>query len=111
MRVLLIENFLPIVRALKLGLEEEGFLVDIVPDAREGFHRAWSADYDAIILDLMLPNQSGQGLLKSWRQAGLNTHVLALTGPGGPEDNVRGLDLGADDYLTKPFEFPELLAR
>jgi DNA-binding response OmpR family regulator len=111
MRVLLIEDFPPIIRALKLGLEEEGFTVDIAPDAKEGFHRAWLAKYDAIILDLMLPHESGHGLLRSWRQAGLGTRVLALTGPGGAEDKARGLELGADDCLTKPFEFPELLAR
>jgi DNA-binding response OmpR family regulator len=111
MRVLLIEHFHPMIRALKLGLEEEGFTVDVARDADTGFARAWKAPFDVIVLDLMLPEGRSFTLLKSWRQAGLMTHVLALAPPGGTEDTVRGLDLGADDCVTKPFEFEELLAR
>ncbi len=111
MRVLLIEDHRPLVRALKQGLEEEGFAVDTAGDGEEGDHKARSAEYDVIILDLMLPKEDGLSLLKRWRRDGLNTHVLILTARGTIEDKVRGLDLGADDYLTKPFQLEELLAR
>jgi DNA-binding response OmpR family regulator len=110
-RVLLIEDHKPLVRALKQGLEEEGFAVDVAYDGEEGAYKAKATDYDLIILDLMLPKEDGISLLKRWRQAGLKTHVLVLTARGSIEDKVRGLDMGADDYLTKPFELEELLAR
>jgi DNA-binding response OmpR family regulator len=109
--VLLIEDHKPLVRALKQGLEEEGFAVDVAYDGEEGSYKAHSADYDLIILDLMLPKEDGLSLLQRWRQEGLKTHVLVLTARGSIEDKVRGLDMGADDYLTKPFELEELLAR
>jgi DNA-binding response OmpR family regulator len=111
MRVLLIEDHKPLVRALKQGLEEEGFAVDAAFDGEEGDFKARTAEYDVIILDLMLPKQDGLTLLQAWRRSGLNAHVLVLTARGAIEDKVRGLDLGADDYLTKPFELGELLAR
>jgi DNA-binding response OmpR family regulator len=110
-RVLLIEDHRPLVRALKQGLEEEGFAVDVAYDGEEGSYKATTADYDIIILDIMLPKEDGLSLLQRWRQAGLKTHVLMLTARGSIEDKVRGLNLGADDYLTKPFELEELLAR
>src|SRR6266704_3579759 len=110
-RVLLIEDHRPLVRALKQGLEEEGFAVDVAYDGEEGGYKAQTADYDVIILDLMLPKEDGLSLLQRWRRNGLTTHVLVLTARGGIEDKVRGLNLGADDYLTKPFELEELLAR
>jgi DNA-binding response OmpR family regulator len=110
-RVLLIEDHKPLVRALKQGLEEEGFAVDTATDGEEGGYKAETANYDVIVLDLMLPKEDGLSLLQRWRRAGLKTHVLVLTARGGIEDKVRGLDLGADDYLTKPFELEELLAR
>jgi DNA-binding response OmpR family regulator len=111
MRVLLIEDHKPLVRALRQGLEEEGFAVDIAYDGEEGDFKAGCADYDVVILDLMLPKEDGLSLLQKWRRKGMKTHVLVLTARGGIEDKVRGLDLGADDYLTKPFELEELLAR
>lgn len=111
MRLLLIEDHKPLVRALKQGLEEEGFAVDVAYDGEEGGYKAQTADYDVIILDLMLPKEDGLSLLQRWRKAGMKAHVLVLTARGGIEDKVRGLDLGADDYLTKPFELEELLAR
>jgi DNA-binding response OmpR family regulator len=111
MRVLLIEDHKPLVRALKQGLEEEGFAVDVAYDGEEGNFKARTAEYDVIILDLMLPKEDGLSLLPRWRRAGLTTHVLVLTARGSIEDRVRGLDLGADDYLTKPFDLGELLAR
>jgi DNA-binding response OmpR family regulator len=109
--VLLIEDHKPLVRALRQGLEEEGFAVDVAYDGEEGHHKASAVDYDAIVLDLMLPKEDGLSLLQKWRAKGLTTHVLVLTAKGTTDDKVRGLDLGADDYLTKPFELEELLAR
>jgi DNA-binding response OmpR family regulator len=110
-RVLLIEDHKPLVRALKQGLEEEGFAVDTSLDGEEADYKARTANYDVIILDLMLPKVDGLTLLQRWRREGLKTHVLVLTARGSIDDKVRGLDLGADDYLTKPFELEELLAR
>ncbi len=110
-RLLLIEDHEPLVRALKRGLEEEGFAVDTARDGEEGADKARTAEYDVIILDIMLPKEDGLSLLKKWRRAGLKSHVLLLTARGTIEDKVKGLDLGADDYLTKPFELEELLAR
>jgi DNA-binding response OmpR family regulator len=111
MRVLLIEDYKQMVRALKKGLEEEGFAVDIAMDGEEGGYKAETAEYDVIILDLMLPKQDGLSLLKRWRAKGLKSHVLVLTARSSIEDKVLGLDLGADDYMTKPFQLEELLAR
>ena len=111
MRVLLVEDHKPLVRALKQGLEEEGFAVDAAHDGEEGNYKARTAEYDVIILDLMLPKEDGLSLLQRWRRDGLKAHVLVLTARGGIDDKVRGLDTGADDYLTKPFELEELLAR
>jgi DNA-binding response OmpR family regulator len=110
-RVLLIEDHKPLVRALRKGLEEEGFAVDTALDGEEGAYKAQTADYDVIILDLMLPKEDGLSLLQRWRRAGLKSHVLVLTARSSIDDKVRGLNLGADDYLTKPFELEELLAR
>ncbi len=111
MRVLLVEDHKPLVRALKQGLEEEGFAVDVAYDGEEGDFKARSASYDVIVLDLMLPKEDGLSLLRRWRRDGLDAHVLVLTARSSIEDKVRGLDLGADDYLAKPFELGELLAR
>jgi len=111
MRLLLIEDHQPFARALKKGLEEEGFAVDVAHDGEEGDFKARSADYDAIILDVMLPKEDGFSLLKRWRHDGLKTHVLLLTARGTMQDKVHGLDLGADDYLTKPPQLEELFAR
>ena len=111
MRLLLVEDHKPLVRALRQGLEEEGFAVDIAYDGEEADHKATGTNYDVIILDLMLPKKDGLTLLKSWRAAGIQTHIIVLTARGALEDKVKGLDVGADDYLTKPFELEELLAR
>src|SRR5258708_35293846 len=111
MRVLLIEDHKALARALRRGLEEEGFAVDVAHDGEEGDYKARAAEYDAVILDRMLPKVDGLTLLQNWRRDGLKTHVLVLTARGSIEDKVRGLDVGADDYLTKPFEISELVAR
>lgn len=111
MRVLLIEDHKPMSRTLKRGLEEEGFAVDTAEDGEEGDYKARTAEYDVIVLDLMLPKRDGLSLLKEWRKGGMKTHVLVLTARDTVEDKVNGLDLGADDYLTKPFQLQELTAR
>jgi DNA-binding response OmpR family regulator len=110
-RVLLVEDHKPLSRALRRGLEEEGFAVDLAEDGEEGNYKARANTYDVVILDLMLPKTDGLTLLKAWRKDGLAMHVLVLTAKDTTEDKVRGLDLGADDYLTKPFQLEELLAR
>jgi DNA-binding response OmpR family regulator len=111
MKVLLVEDHKPLARALKQGLEEEGFAVDTAFDGEEGHYKATTGEYDVIVLDLMLPKVDGLTLLQNWRKSGLSAHVLVLTAKGAVEDKVRGLDMGADDYLAKPFELEELLAR
>jgi DNA-binding response OmpR family regulator len=109
--VLLVEDHKPLVRALQQGLQEEGFAVDVALEGDEADIKARGSSYDVIVLDLMLPKKDGLSLLKEWRRDGLTTHVLVLTARGSLEDRVRGLDSGADDYLIKPFELEELLAR
>lgn len=111
MRVLLVEDHKPLVRALRQGLEEEGYAVDVAFDGEEANYKASTVEYDAIVLDIMLPKVDGLTLLQRWRKAGLKTHVLLLTARDRLDDKVTGLDAGADDYLTKPFELEELLAR
>jgi DNA-binding response OmpR family regulator len=110
-RILLVEDHKPLLRALKRGLEEEGFAVDVAEDGEEADFKARGSSYDVIILDLMLPKIDGLTLLKTWRKDGITTHILLLTAKDTTEDKVRGLDLGADDYLTKPFQLEELMAR
>jgi len=110
-RVLLVEDHKPLSRALKRGLEEESFAVDIAEDGEEADYKARSAGYDVVVLDLMLPKVDGLTLLQRWRKDGLKTHVLVLTAKDTTDDKVKGLDFGADDYLTKPFQLEELLAR
>jgi DNA-binding response OmpR family regulator len=111
MRILVVEDNKPLATALRQGFEEEGFAVDLAFDGQEADFKAQSVPYDVIILDLMLPIKDGINLLQEWRKAGLDVHVIVLTARGTKEEKVRGLNLGADDYLTKPFEFDELLAR
>src|SRR5262249_41780422 len=100
-----------LVRSVRQGLEEEGYAVDVARDGEEGHYKATTVNYDAIILDLMLPKVDGLTLLQRWRRDGLETHVLVLTARDRIADKVLRLDLGADASLTKPFEFDELLAR
>jgi len=110
-RILLVEDNRALSRSLRQGLEEEGYAVDVAYDGDEAAFKAEATDYDAIILDLMLPKQDGFSLIKRWREKQISTHILVLTARGALDDKVKGLDLGADDYLTKPFELDELLAR
>jgi two-component system, OmpR family, response regulator len=111
MQVLLIEENRPLSRALKEGLESQGFAVDVAFDGKEGDSWATAVTYDAIILDVVLPEEDGLSLLQRWRKQGMQAYVLLLAPRSSTEEKVRGLDLGADDYLTKPFELEELFAR
>jgi DNA-binding response OmpR family regulator len=110
-RVLLVEDNAPIQKAVAKGLREAGFAVDVSGDGEEGLWYATSNDYDVVVLDLMLPKVGGLTILERLRSEGRSTHVLILTARDTVQDRVLGLDLGADDYLVKPFAFEELLAR
>ena len=111
MRVLLVEDEIKMSRAIRLGLEREGYAVDAALDGNDGLHRASEWDYDAIVLDVMLPGLDGLEVCRRLRRAGRWAPVLMLTARDGVADRIRGLDVGADDYLVKPFAFGELLAR
>jgi DNA-binding response OmpR family regulator len=111
MRLLIVEDNRSLLKSLKKGLVEESFAVDTAEDGEEGLYLAEANDYDVVILDLMLPKLDGWTVLREMRAKGLSTHVLILTARDAPDDKVRGLNGGADDYLTKPFRFEELLAR
>jgi two-component system OmpR family response regulator len=110
-RILIVEDEEPIAGFIRQGLMEAGFVVDIAGDGLHGFELAKSEPYNVLILDIMLPGIDGLELLRRVRAAGMNTHVLILSAKGSVSDRVTGLQLGADDYLTKPFAFAELLAR
>src|SRR5437868_10584754 len=103
MRVLLIEDFPLIRKSVAIGLREAGFAVDDTGDGEEGLWYATSGNYDVIVLDLMLPKLDGLSILKKLRRERSQAHVLILTAKDSPDDRVKGLNLGADDYLTKPF--------
>ena len=111
MRILVVEDEHKIASAIKKGLEQELFAVDIAYSGVEGFDLAATVDYDCIILDLMLPEMDGFEFCCRLRQEKVHTPILILTARGNLDDKVQGLELGADDYLTKPFSFEELLAR
>jgi two-component system copper resistance phosphate regulon response regulator CusR len=96
---------------LKQGLSEAGFVVDLARDGRDGLHLGMTGAYDLVVLDVMLPGQNGWQVVQALRQAGKEMPVLFLTARDQVEDRVKGLELGADDYLVKPFAFAELLAR
>ncbi len=111
MRVLVVEDYEPLRETLTQGLREAGFAVDATGDGDEGLWYAQSNDYDVVVLDLLLPGTDGLTLLRRLREEGRTTHVLIITARGEVEDRIRGLDLGADDYLAKPFALGELVAR
>src|SRR5689334_3018425 len=110
MRILLVEDETDLLRRLAKTLRAEGYAVDTAADGKEGLHKALETDYDAILLDAMLPTLDGWGVLVRLRKA-KTTPVLMLTARDARADRVRGLDSGADDYVVKPFDLPELLAR
>lgn len=111
MRLLIVEDERKTREYLQQGLSEAGFVVDTAPSGDEGLSLASTQAYDLLILDIMLPGLNGFEILKSLRARGNNTPVLFLSARDLVEDRVRGLELGADDYLVKPFSFSELLAR
>jgi len=110
-RVLVVEDEPGIAQFLQQGLSEAGYAVDLVGDGTEGLDYAVAAQYDAIVLDILLPGIDGLSLLRHLRAKGATTPVLLLTARDAVEDRIAGLDSGADDYLVKPFAVPELLAR
>ena len=111
MRLLVVEDERDLAQTLRRALEEEEFAVDIAEDGEDGLFKIREMPYDAVILDLMLPGLDGWTLLQTARADGIRTPVLILTARDMIEDRVRGLNLGADDYLTKPFALAELIAR
>jgi two-component system, OmpR family, copper resistance phosphate regulon response regulator CusR len=111
MRILVVEDDRKVAGFIEMGLREEGYAVDLARDGDEAIVLAHVNDYDAILLDLMLPKKNGLQVAAELRREGRTTPILMLTARDASEDVVRGLDAGADDYLTKPFKFDELLAR
>ena len=111
MKILIVEDEQKTGDYLKQGLSEAGFVADLVRDGVDGRHLALTDDYDLVVLDVMLPGLDGWQVLRELRQAGRHMPVLFLTARDQVEDRVKGLELGADDYLVKPFAFSELLAR
>jgi two-component system copper resistance phosphate regulon response regulator CusR len=111
MKVLVVEDDRKVAGFIEQGLREEGYAVDIAPDGEEGAMLAHVYDYDVIVLDVMMPKKTGLQVASELRREGRGTPILMLTARDATEDVVRGLDSGADDYLTKPFKFDELLAR
>ena len=110
-RVLVVEDEPKMADLLRRGLIEDGYAVDIAADGPAGCHAAYLCDYDAVVLDVMLPGMSGFDICQEWRSRQNWVPVLMLTARGAVTDRVAGLDGGADDYLTKPFHLDELLAR
>src|ERR1700742_340109 len=111
MKILVVEDEVKTAKFLKKGLNEAGFVVDVARDGFEGLHLAQEVDFDLMILDVMLPRLDGWQVLMRLRQSGRRSLVLLLTARDAVHERVRGLELGADDYLVKPFAFSELLAR
>ena len=111
MRILVVEDEIKVAQAVKDGLEGEGYEAQVAFSGEEGFYLVNAEVFDLVVLDLMLPGRDGIEILRTLRARGLRTPVLVLTARDGVDDRVRGLDSGADDYLVKPFAFPELLAR
>lgn len=111
MKILIVEDEKKVAKFIQQGLEEEHYDVDAVHDGESGSKLAQSGNYDLLILDILLPKKDGVTILKEVRAKKLSTPVIMLTAKSATEDKVEGLDSGADDYLTKPFAFAELLAR
>jgi DNA-binding response OmpR family regulator len=111
MKVLLIEDSARLLRSLGQGLRKEGFVVDMASDGRAGLLDAETSDYDVVVLDLMLPGMDGWTILQRLRAQGKNTPILILSAKDQVHHRTRGLNMGADDYLIKPFAFDELCAR
>jgi two-component system copper resistance phosphate regulon response regulator CusR len=110
-KILVVEDEVKTGDYLKQGLSEAGFVVDLMRDGNDGLHAATTEPYDLLIMDIMLPGRDGWSILKSLREGGNHTPAIFLTARDEVDDRVKGLELGADDYLVKPFAFSELLAR
>src|ERR1700758_4537625 len=111
MRILVIEDEKKTAAFLAKGLGEAGFAVDLALDGEAGLAAARARNFDLLIVDVMLPNKSGWAVVEELRQAGVHVPTIFLTARDSVRDRVKGLELGADDYVVKPFAFPELLAR
>ena len=111
MKILVVEDERKTAAYLKRGLEENGFVVDLAENGEDGAHLARTQTYELIILDVLLPGRDGWSVIADLRRQGISTPVLFLTARDAVRDRVKGLELGADDYLVKPFDFSELLAR
>jgi len=111
MKILLIEDEVRLAKNICTGLRQEGYVIDMVHDGLQGLDLAQTGEYDLLILDLMLPSLGGLDISKKLRSEKINTPILMLTAKSTLDDKVLGLNTGADDYLTKPFDFEELLAR
>lgn len=111
MRILIVEDEQRIANTIKEGLEQERYVADVAYDGEAGYDLASTEDYDVIVLDLMLPKKNGLEICQELRRGGVHTPILILTAKSMTKDKIVGLDAGADDYLTKPFSFAELVAR
>lgn len=111
MRILVVEDELKVLNFVKKGFKEHGFAVDTAADGREAYFLAEGESYDCIVLDILLPKLNGYEVIERLRAKGIKTPVIFLSAKDAVEDRVRGLELGGDDYLTKPFAFSELMAR
>ena len=111
MRLLLVEDDVKLARALRRGLEREGYAIDVAGTGDDALRQALAGSYDGVVLDVMLPGLDGFAVCRELRRSELRLPVLMLTARGDVSDRIRGLDAGADDYLVKPFDFGELLAR
>ena len=111
MKILVVEDEAKTASNLKRGLEESGFVIDVAENGEDGSYLAYTGNYDLIVLDVMLPGRDGWTVMADLRRHGVHTPVLFLTARDAVHDRVKGLELGADDYLVKPFAFSELLAR
>ncbi len=111
MKILIVEGEQRLANLLKKGLEENAFVVDLASDGEEGLYMAETYPYDAVLLDIMLPEMDGLAILQSLRARAMDVPVLLVTARGDVDDRIKGLNLGADDYIAKPFDLEELIAR
>lgn len=111
MRILVVEDDTLISKAIENGLKSQAYAVDCIMDGNEALYAPKDISYDCILLDLGLPGIDGVKLLSTWRKEGINTSIIIITARDGLDDRVQGLDIGADDYVVKPFDLTELIAR
>jgi two-component system copper resistance phosphate regulon response regulator CusR len=111
MRILLVEDDVDVARFIRRGLTEQAYAVDVAEDGEQALYLTSLSDYDAVVLDLLIPAPDGMAVCRGLRASGSSVPILMLTARGSVDDRIAGLDAGADDYLAKPFEFGELLAR